>query len=100
MCDGFDAFWLAYPRKAGKQTARQEWQKLRPTPQLRERIMAAVRSQAAAGHWWRGDDGRMGGLHASTWLHQHRWDDEPDAVRPPPRRELPDGPKYRDLSHY
>jgi uncharacterized protein YdaU (DUF1376 family) len=71
----FDAFWKAYPRKVGKQAALKAWRKLRPGPELAERILEAVAAQKR-GEAWRRDGGQFI-PHPTTWLNQGRWDDEP-----------------------
>lgn len=68
---GFDAFWLLYPRKVSRKDARRAWDRIRPDDQM-EALKALV-------HWrrvWL----RRGELefipHAATWLNGERWTDE------------------------
>lgn len=72
----FAAFWVAYPRKVGKDAAWRSWQKRRPNVELSEGIMRALTAQA-------GYLAREGGKYIpnpATWLNQGRWQDEPPAV--------------------
>jgi hypothetical protein len=74
----FDAFWTAYPKKVGKDAARRAWQKIRPSPDLTDKILAAIAWQRSQGSWLR--DGGRYIPHPATWLNQGRWDDEPDTA--------------------
>jgi hypothetical protein len=69
----FDTFWKAYPRKVGKTAAHNVWKKLKPRPPL-EKILAAIKAQAATDQWQR--DGGQYIPHPTTWLRQGRYDDE------------------------
>lgn len=71
--EGFAEFWAAYPRSDGKKAARKAWAKISPSPDLQQRILAAVAVQAR-GEDWRRDDGRFV-PHAATWLNGERWTD-------------------------
>ncbi len=73
----FEDFWLAYPRKVGKLAAKREWERIRPTPELIARIAKALEWQSET---W--DDPQYI-PHPRTWLHQGRWDDEPDVLMVP-----------------
>jgi len=76
----FDRFWTEYPLNKGKQRALQEWERqvVKPAVDPRVVIAAAVR--------YRDECERDGTFfaHASSWLHQHRWEDEPAPVRVQP----------------
>lgn len=71
---GFERFWAVYPRHIAKGAARKAWlpaaRKTEP-----ERIIAAAERFRTANA---GQDPRYI-PHASTWLNQERWLDEPDA---------------------
>lgn len=77
----FEAFWQAYPRKAGKEAARKAWAFAMgvTTP---ERVEAAVRA-----YKWPEDPRFI--PHPSTWLNQGRWDDEPTPDAPRPEDVIP-----------
>jgi hypothetical protein len=70
----FDQFWAKYPRKEGKLAAKREWDRIHPTGELVERMLATLAWQCE--QW---DDPHFI-PHPRTWLHQGRWDDEPMAV--------------------
>ena len=67
----FASFWLLYPKKVARFKAEQMWARLSASDQ-REAIIALVA--------WRQIWLRRGEMefvpHASTWLYQHRWEDE------------------------
>ena len=67
----FTAFWSAYPRKEGKGAARKAYRKALQTVPPETLIEAAER--------YRDDPNRDAAYtaHASTWLNQERWNDEP-----------------------
>lgn len=71
--EGFDEFYLAYPRKIARQDAVKAWNKLSPDEALRARIMAALKAQQF--------DTRDGGRfipYPASWLNSARWDDQLD----------------------
>ena len=71
----FAAFWAAYPRKQGKGAAEKAWNKIKPTAEVFDRIMAAVESQKGCEQWKRNNGQYI--PNPSTWLNQRRWEDEP-----------------------
>lgn len=82
----FDHFWAAYPKKIGKKAARAAWEKARDKPAVVDVLQAIDRAKHS--EQWRKENGQFI-PHASTWLNQGRWDDEPatpngGATRPPP----------------
>lgn len=74
--DRFERFWAAYPRKVGKGAAWRAWQKIAPSETLTAVMVVAVGEQALTPQWRK--DGGQFVPHPATWLHQGRWDDEPD----------------------
>lgn len=70
--DGFDEFWSTYPRKAAKGAARKAWPKAVAAAGSAEVIIAGAAR-------YRDDPNRVPDFtaHASTWLNQERWGDEP-----------------------
>jgi hypothetical protein len=78
--DGFERFWTAYPRKVGKGAANSEWLRIHPSSELQAQILAAVERQRTCDQWVK--DGGQYVPHARTWLHQKRWEDEPDNRAP------------------
>jgi len=72
--NGFDEFWLAYPRKVGKGAARRCWKRIRPDAELKQKILNSLASHTYS-HDWSRDYGRFI-PHPATFLNQERWDDE------------------------
>lgn len=80
-CVGFENFWLAYPKKRSKGQAKRAWERLKPTEQLRERILAAL-EQAKTSAEWAKDHGRYI-PYPATWLNAEGWEDQHEtAVKP------------------
>jgi hypothetical protein len=68
----FDEFWMLYPRKVAKASARKAWKKLTETQQLEA-------AKAIANHcqYWKAKETALEFIpHAATWLNQERWEDE------------------------
>lgn len=72
--DGFALFWQEYPRKAAKAAALKAWQKLNPSPELVERILAHVRDHKRSPDWLK--DGGQFVPHPSKFLNGRRWEDD------------------------
>ena len=91
--DAFEKFWTAYPRKAGKAAALRAWQRARKTVTEETLLNAAAR--------YAGDPNREDAFtaHASTWLSQGRWDDEPLPPRPTSQDRAIEAAR-RDLENY
>lgn len=78
--EGFDRFWAEYPKHLAKKDALKAWTKLRPTRELIERILAAVRWQRTTPAWTK-EAGTYVPL-AATWIRGERWEDEPCDTQP------------------
>lgn len=76
--NGFDRFWAAYPRKDKKKEARQVWDKLKPSEDLLQTMLAAIEEQKRGRNWIEGYIPQP-----PTWLRGERWTDKP---APPPRK--------------
>lgn len=76
--DGFEAFWLVYPRKKSRADAEKAWRKLAPSPELTQRIMDAVAAQRNSPDWIK-DSGKFIPYPAS-WLNGRRWEDEAESA--------------------
>lgn len=72
--EGFNAFWAAYPKKAGKADALKAWNKLAPDVVLQEQMGKALEVQKQS-QQWRKDGGQYIPMPA-TWLNGRRWEDE------------------------
>ena len=70
----FDRFWLAYPRKVGKDAARKAFDRRKVDEDLLAQMLSAIAVQAAA-EQWRKDGGKFI-PHPATWLNEGRWQDE------------------------
>jgi hypothetical protein len=68
----FNLFWAQYPRKVGKLTAQRSWEKLSQENQQKalEAIVEHRKYWTAKGTDWDYI------AHASTWLNNHRFEDE------------------------
>lgn len=71
---GFDAFWIAYPRKKAKGAAEKAWKKLKPSEQLAAEIIDAV-SRAKTSRDWTKDGGQFI-PYPATYLTKKMWFDE------------------------
>ena len=79
---GFDTFWSAYPNKKGKGQALKVWSKLKPSNDLLQTMLDALRDQKQSDAWVK-DEGRFI-PHPATWLNGMRWEDEVDGVSAAP----------------
>lgn len=71
---GFALFWQEYPRKAAKAAALKAWQKLNPSPELVERILAHVRDHKRSPDWIK--DGGQFAPYPAKFLNERRWEDD------------------------
>lgn len=67
----FEVFWLAYPRKQGKQMARKAWLKLNSAQ--REKAQAEILNHIK--YWVLHETAQCFIPHCSTWLNQARYED-------------------------
>ncbi|ARB29724.1 hypothetical protein ATI14_1746 [Pseudomonas tolaasii NCPPB 2192] len=72
--EGFDQFWKLYPKKKSLKDAKKAWAKLKPNPELRQTLIAALGKQRLQ-HDWVKDGGQYVPL-ASSWLNGEKWTDE------------------------
>lgn len=70
---GFEEFWEAYPKKVGKGAAEKIWQRLKPSEELRKKILEAIKAQSQSDQWKK--DGGQFIPNPATWLNQRRWED-------------------------
>lgn len=73
QAEGFDLFWENYPRKEAKQPASKEWKKIKPEEQ--PEVMNGLNRWKLSDQWTK-DNGQFI-PHASTFLHQRRWQEKP-----------------------
>lgn len=90
--NGFDSFWLAYPKKIGKGAALKKWEGLKRLGRLPpiQQIVAAVEKQKTWDQWQK-DEGQFI-PNPTTWLNQSRWDDEQATGGPTWIQELSKAP--------
>ncbi|MFE9432391.1 hypothetical protein ACFYNA_15535 [Streptomyces sp. NPDC006640] len=89
----FDDFWSQYPRKAGKSEAAKSWVKAIKGGADSTSLLAAVK--AHADYHLAAKTEQQFIPHASTWLNQKRYEDEPPPL--PRGTGVPTAP--RDTSH-
>ena len=80
--DGFEKFWIAYPRKTAKAAALKSWKKTKPDAEMQETILSALEQHKKTEQWTR-DKGQFI-PHPATWLNQCRWQDELESTVPRP----------------
>lgn len=71
----FADFWKVYPRKVGKDAAWKAWQKRKPDVETTLTVVAALAWQKQQDAWLR--EGGRYVPNPATWIHQGRWQDEP-----------------------
>ena len=69
---GFEKFWLACPRRIGKEAARKAYEKARKIASDFE-LLEGIRRYATS----RAGQDEQFTVHPATWLNQGRWADEP-----------------------
>jgi uncharacterized protein YdaU (DUF1376 family) len=69
--DHFNEFWLAYPKKVGKESARKAWDKIRPNIEV---VLNALAWQKESDQWFK--NGGQFVPNPATYLNQHRFMDE------------------------
>lgn len=72
--ESFYKFWSVYPYKVNKQKALEAWLKLKPAPALVQGIISFVEKASQSVEWTK--DGGKFRPYASTFLNNHRWEDE------------------------
>jgi hypothetical protein len=78
--EGFEDFWQAYPRKAGKGDAEKAWIKLKLAPKLPE-ILTSIRAAKVSLDWTKEAGQYI--PHPATWLNRRGWEDQLQPARPP-----------------
>lgn len=87
--EAFTAFWSAYPKKTGKGAAEKAFARLGVSPTVLDAMLTALQWQINQPAWTK--DGGQYIPHASTWLNQRRWEDEPFDPPPIDPRHAPAG---------
>jgi hypothetical protein len=73
--NGFNAFWVAYPKKKSKDDALKAYLKINPDEQLQQKIIDAVILATTLDQDWLKDNGQYVPFPA-TYLNGKRWEDE------------------------
>lgn len=84
----FEKFWEAYPKGKSKQAAIRAWDALKPDDSMLHAMALGLMRDMGSDQWK--DPHYI--PHASTWINQRRWEDEPDkpvAPTPSPLEEVP-----------
>jgi len=81
---GFDDFWILYPRRVGKGAARKSWARALEKATAEE-ILQGVRRYSAA----RLGQDQAFTAHPATWLNHERWTDEIIEPEPEPTPREP-----------
>ena len=68
----FQNFWEVYPRRTGKKTALQAWNKINPDNELQKIMLDVIERNKQTKQW----QSRRFIPHPATWLNQERWNDE------------------------
>ena len=69
--DDFDMFWMTYPKKVGKEAAKKAWLKVNPNLTV---VLQALSWQKESPQWFKNNGQFI--PNPSTWINQHRWEDE------------------------
>ena len=72
--DGFDVFWLNYPKKIGKGAARRAWKKIKSKKEVLEKLKSVLPRQKQSEQWTK-ENGQFI-PNPATYLNQGRWEDE------------------------
>ena len=86
MDERFERFWSVYPKKVGKGAAKAAFMKIKPSQDLTDKMVEAVRV-ASKSIQWQKEKGQYI-PNPSTWLNQGRWEDSME-VEPPKPKEAP-----------
>jgi len=87
---GFETVAAGYPRRAGIQAARKDWDELNPDQQLQAEIARAIKAWIPSDEWQ-----RSGGRYVpkfGKFLRDKRWLDAPGAAEPRPQPVVPSRP--------
>lgn len=76
---GWLRFWDKYPHRRSKKDARKAWADISPSPELVERILAALTWQIAD---WENKADWYTPPYPASWLRAERWEDEPPRQKP------------------
>lgn len=72
----FARFWAAYDYAVGRHKALKSWNTIGPDQELADQIIAAAALYASC------NPQKTYYKHATTWLNNRHWEDDPDAIKP------------------
>jgi uncharacterized protein YdaU (DUF1376 family) len=81
----FQEFWKAYPKKIGKPKAESAFMRETKKAGVADLILADVKRRLASDEQWLRDGGQFI-PHPTTYLNNHRWEDQVDTVEADPCR--------------
>jgi len=67
----FDLFWMAYPKKVGKEAARKSWDKIKPDLKT---VLETLKWQKQSDQWFKNNGQYI--PNPSTYINQHRFLDQ------------------------
>lgn len=79
VCEDFERFWSAYPKRKSKGQAEKTWAKIKPDAETVEAILNGIEA-AKSGDLWQREDGRFI-PHPATWLNAKGWLDSYEPCR-------------------
>lgn len=79
----FKKFWDAYPKKVAKPVALRSFEKIDPSEDVFEKMLANVTARAQGSDWIK-DEGKYIPM-PSTYLNQRRWEDEGVVIQSGPK---------------
>lgn len=93
--DAFDEFWAAYPKKKSKGAARKAWDKLKPSPEMRAKILRSIERAKQSSDWLEADGKYI--PYPATWLNAEGWEDgvEDEKPREDPGKYAKPWPEYK-----
>lgn len=72
----FARFWAAYDYAVGRHKALKSWMTIAPDQELADRIIAAATLYSSC------NPSKTYYKHATTWLNNRHWEDDPNAIKP------------------
>ena len=76
LLERFNKFWINYPKKRNKGSAKKVWLRIKPDEELLKKMLAKI-MEAKRSKDWQKDNGQFIPYPAS-WLSAECWDDEFD----------------------
>jgi hypothetical protein len=74
LLERFNKFWINYPKKRNKGSAKKVWLRIKPDENLLKKMLAKI-MEAKKSRDWRKDNGQFI-PYPSSWLSGECWDDE------------------------